>query len=279
MNFKPMLACSKIPNLEDIKYPVYASPKLDGIRCIIINGKAYSRNLKLIPNKYIQQTLQVLNLPKLDGELMIDSDFNSVQSAVMSQEGKPNFYYNVFDQVHDAAFDIRSFKAACVVEKKCFAFNSKVLRFLKQELIKTKEQLFNYWEDCLAKGYEGVIVRSLHGPYKCGRSTMKEGYMLKLKKFFDDEAEVIGYEELMRNTDTSTKQLANLYGANMLGALTVKWRDKEFKIGSGFDEATRQALWQNPEAMIGKQVTFKYQEVSKYGIPRFPVFKAFREGY
>lgn len=276
MTFKPMLACSKIPNLEDINYPVYASPKLDGIRCIMINGKAYSRNLKLIPNKHIQQTLQALDLPQLDGELMIDGDFNSVQSAIMSQEGKPKFYYNVFDwYVANLPFKLRNEK----VGKYCDAKSNIRLRWLPHYLIETKGQLFEYWEHCLAKGYEGVIVRSLQGPYKCGRSTMREGYMLKLKKFFDDEAIVVNYEELMRNTDTSTKQLANLYGANMLGALTVKWKDKEFKIGSGFDEATRKALWKNPEAMIGKQVTFKYQEVSKYGIPRFPVFKAFREGY
>lgn len=274
--FKPMLACSKIPNLEDIRYPVYASPKLDGIRCIMLNGKAYSRNLKLIPNKYIQETLQALDLPQLDGELMIDGDFNSVQSAVMSQEGKPKFYYNVFDwYVGNMPFNLRNDK----VVQYCGAKSNIRLRCLPQYFVETKEQLFEYWEYCLANGYEGVIVRSLRGPYKCGRSTMREGYMLKLKKFFDDEAEVVGYEELMRNTDTSTKQLANLYGADMLGALTVKWKDKTFKIGSGFDEATRIALWQNPGAMVGKQVTFKYQEVSKYGIPRFPVFKAFREGY
>lgn len=275
MTFKPMLACSKIPNLEDIEYPVYASPKLDGIRCIIINGRAHSRNLKLIPNKHIQQTLQALDLPQLDGELMIDGDFNSVQSAVMSQEGKPNFYYNVFDLYIDKPFTIRSELVGQYCHTKMFP----EIRYLEHWVMHDKEQLFNYWELCLRRGYEGVIVRSPNGPYKLGRSTMREGYMLKLKKFFDDEAIIVSYEELMRNTDTSTKQLANLYGANMLGALVVKWKGKEFKIGSGFDETTRKQLWQNSEALIGKQVTFKYQEVSKYGIPRFPVFKALRNGY
>lgn len=277
MNFKPMLACSKIPNLEDIKYPVFASPKLDGIRCLIgPDGKAYSRNLKLIPNKHIQRILQELNLPQLDGELMIKGDFNSVQSAVMSQEGKPNFYYNIFDVF---AIGVPFKQRNEHVGKFCDQQSNIRLRWLEHYIIETKEELFEFWERCLYQGYEGVIVRDIYGPYKQGRSTMREGYMLKLKKFFDDEAEIISYEELMRNTDTSTKQLANLYGANMLGALVVKWKDKEFKIGSGFDETTRKQLWQNPEALIGKQVTFKYQEVSKYGIPRFPVFKAFRDGY
>lgn len=277
MTFKPMLACSKIPNLEDIKYPVFASPKLDGIRCIIgEDGKAYSRNMKLIPNKHIQSVLQKLKLPQLDGELMIKGDFNSVQSAVMSQEGVPDFTYKVFDLVTPYLPFKERYSASvnCIDTTSCGAVCS-----VDHWIMYDAKQLFDYWELCLKRGYEGVIVRSLNGPYKQGRSTMREGYMLKLKKFFDDEAEIISYEELMRNTDTSTKQLANLYGANMLGTLVVKWQNKEFKIGSGFDEATRKQLWQNPEVLIGKQVTFKYQEVSKYGIPRFPVFKALRDGY
>jgi len=277
MTFKPMLACSKIPALEDIKYPVYASPKLDGIRCLIgKDGKAYSRNLKLVPNKHIQQTLQNLNLPELDGELMVKGDFNSVQSAVMSQEGKPNFYYNIFDTCATSVpFKLRNE----FVKTYCNQVSNIKLHALPHIIINNAEMLFEYWETCLAKGYEGVIVRDIYGPYKQGRSTMREGYMLKLKKFFDDEATIVSYEELMRNNDTSTKQLANLYGADMLGSLVVTWKGKEFKIGSGFDQATRVELWHNPEALIGKQVTFKYQEVSKYGIPRFPTFKAFREGY
>ena len=47
MNFKPMLA-SQIDDLSSVKYPVYASYKLDGIRAIIYQGVAYSRSLKPI---------------------------------------------------------------------------------------------------------------------------------------------------------------------------------------------------------------------------------------
>jgi DNA ligase-1 len=72
--FKPMLAASTVPDLNDINYPVMASPKLDGIRCVTPNGDVLSRNLKAIPNHHVRHTLQALRVQGLDGELMIDGD-------------------------------------------------------------------------------------------------------------------------------------------------------------------------------------------------------------
>jgi DNA ligase-1 len=87
MTFKPMLAS---PAPETIKFPVLASPKLDGIRCIIRDGVAVSRNLKPIPNVYIQKSLA--GLPPLDGELIVgppvgNDVWNRSNSGVMSRDG------------------------------------------------------------------------------------------------------------------------------------------------------------------------------------------------
>jgi DNA ligase-1 len=270
-----MLACSTIPDLEHIKYPVYASPKLDGIRCLAKEGLAMSRHDKLIPNEFIQGEFNRLGLDGLDGELMVDGDFNSVQSEVMSVHGCPDFYFNVFDcfDQTNKAFDYRLRQAQAKVED----LNDNRVRLVPQKLIYNAKDLQSYLDVCLAEGFEGLIVRSLDGRYKYGRSTLKQGWMLKIKLFMDDEAEVVGLEELMHNEDTSTRKKENLVPGNMLGALQVKWQGKEFNIGSGFDHALRREIWANPEAYMGRLVTFKYQELSKYGIPRFPTFKAFRD--
>jgi hypothetical protein len=93
-----MLAASEIPCLEtQVKYPCFIQAKLDGIRCIAINGQAYSRKMKLIPNQFIQKVFAELGLHGFDGELMVHGDFNKVQSAVMSEDGEPDFYYVVYD--------------------------------------------------------------------------------------------------------------------------------------------------------------------------------------
>ncbi len=93
VKMKPMLAAT-LDKLEDVKFPVLVQPKLDGIRCLIVNGEAVSKEFKPIPNKSIQSLLA--GLPDgLDGELVIagiETDFSDAQSAIMSEEGEPDFF-------------------------------------------------------------------------------------------------------------------------------------------------------------------------------------------
>jgi DNA ligase-1 len=280
-----MLASSKIPALSELKYPVVASPKLDGIRCLIIDGEAVSRNLKPIPNQYVRECLAKLDLDGLDGELMLkEGDFNNVQSAFMSSSGKPDFYFNVFDCYTDShlPFLSREKQAAEIVER-C---GSDRVRLVPQLVIESEDELQEHYSRWLAQGYEGAIVRQPASPYKFGRSTPKQQWMSKLKVFNDDEALVIGMDELMHNHNEAeldnlgyqkrSHALAGQEGGDMMGALVVSWQGKQFKIGTGFDHEQRRRMWRNKEEYIGKQVTFKYQELSKYGIPRFPVFKGVR---
>ena len=58
MTFKPMLLPRETPDLDKLQYPIIASAKLDGIRCLIKDGVALSRTLKPIPNKSIQAWAQ-----------------------------------------------------------------------------------------------------------------------------------------------------------------------------------------------------------------------------
>ena len=55
----------------------------------------------------------------------------------------------------------------------------------------------------LDDGYEGLMLRAPDGPYKFGRSTVKENTLLKVKNFLDDEAEVIGFKEQTTNTNVN----------------------------------------------------------------------------
>lgn len=271
-----MLAHNKVVSPEDLVYPIYGSYKLDGIRCILHKGKALSRNSKPIPNRFIRDTLEAASIergfPTLDGELMLKGDFNSVQSAVMSQEGEPDFTYRVFDQVTtNQIFSTRYERYTWHLQTK----HPYVIPH-QQVLLHTAAQCADFYQEALEFGYEGLILKAPNGLYKFGRSTLREGLMLKMKPFEDTEGTVIGFEELLRNEDTSTKRKHNLYGGNVLGALILKWRDVEVRVGSGFNGKQRADLWKNPHSLIGKRVTFKYQGTSAKGVPRFPIFKAFR---
>lgn len=272
---KAMLACSTQPVVANLDYPMYASAKLDGIRCLAIGGKAYSRNMKLIPNHFVQQYFAKHKLHGLDGELLVEGDFNSVQSGIMSESGTPEFNYHVFDYFvePDKFFSSRQDDLSSLFKE--VAMGSRVLRH-PQVKVAAAEDVQRLYEGYVYIGFEGLILRHQNGKYKYGRSTLKQQWMLKLKPVEDAEAKIVGYAQLMRNMDTSTKQKENMVGVPMLGAFKVEAFGKQFEVGSGFDNAQRSTYWTNRDNLVGKYITFKYQELSKYGVPRFPVFKGFR---
>ena len=95
---KPMLAVEV--NFDKLRYPVYAQPKLDGIRVVVKDGIVYSRSLKAIPNKHVQTLFSHLN--GLDGELIVGNPtahdvFQKTTSGVMSKEGEPDVTLYAFD--------------------------------------------------------------------------------------------------------------------------------------------------------------------------------------
>lgn len=285
IRFKPML--SGKADLDNIKFPVFASPKLDGVRVIVYDSVVYSRNFKRIPNDYVQSLFGRKEYNWFDGELIVgdvtsDTVFQSTTSGVMTGSGKPDVTLHAFDFISsEHHFGLRH------NELKKRARGLKRVKVVPHILINNIEELNAYEEECVAQGYEGIMVRDPKGKYKHGRSTTKEGGLLKIKRFEDDEAVVIGCEELM--TNNNEQELDNLghkvrsskkegmVPAGKLGALIVKHKTfGEFKIGSGFTEEQRMSLWNERDSLNGKLAKFKYQPSGVKDKPRFPVFLGFR---
>lgn len=288
---KPMLAAKA--TIEDIKFPVMASPKLDGIRAIVHNGQLVSRTLKPIPNKFISGLLSRPEYDRLDGELIVGPPiakdvYLKTNSAVMSRDGEPGFLFYVFDCVHPTMI-AASRQRVLLDGRVSFAKLNAPLTVLEQVPIRSVEELIAFEQKCLSLGYEGVVIRSLIGLYKFGRSTLKEGLLLKLKRFSDSEAEITGFEEQMHNGNEATvselgytkrsSHKDNLTGMDTLGALAVRdiHTGVQFNIGTGFDAATRQEIWNNRELYRGRVVKYKFFEVGVKDLPRHPVFLGFRE--
>jgi len=284
---KPMLA-GKIEDLNKLKYPIICSPKLDGIRCLKINGSALTRSFKPIPNRYIFDVLNNILLEGFDGEIIVGKTFQECSSAVMSFEGQPNFTYWVFDYVRD---DIKKPYKDRLEDLKIFNFSfpDSIIKVVPTVEINNLEELLQYETKCLAEGYEGVIIRDPNGPYKCGRSSEKEGWLLKLKRFVDSEAVIIGLEEMMHNeNEIEVNELgknkrslkkAGMVPANTLGNFIVRdvVSNIEFKIGTGLTQDLKKEIWDNKEKYINKIVKYKYQSIGIKIAPRMPVFLGFRE--
>ena len=293
--FKPMLA-GKV-DLAKLKYPAIASPKLDGIRCIIKGGVALSRSLKPIPNRYVQRILGNHNLNGLDGELIVGDAtakdcYNVTQSAIMSADGEPVFTYWIFDYVSSTdGYLSRYYNVPMrgVLNKNIYWAKGRCfVQQLSQQYIYDEEKLKSYQESCLEQGFEGVMLRDPNGRYKYGRSTTKEGYLLKLKTFEDSEARIIDFIPMYHNDNVATKNIlgytersshqANKQQLDTLGALVVIDINSlvKFEIGTGFSNDQRKSIWDSRGNLLHSIVKYKYFPVGVKEKPRHPVFLGFR---
>lgn len=285
---KPMLSAT-VEDIRALNYPLLASPKLDGIRAVVLNGQLVSRNLKPIRNAHVYSKFSHISMDGLDGELIDgphDSTvFRRTTSAVSRALGTP-------ESVKFWVFDV-FMPTATFAERQAYLQDRQWpagVKLVPHVWVHHAHELAMYEEKCLYDGYEGVMLRSPTGPYKQGRSTLNEAYLMKLKQFEDAEAEVIGKEERMHNGNTATTNALghtersshkeNMVGRGDLGALVVrgingKYAGVEFTVGSGFDDAERANLW--PLDLNGRTIKYKFFPMGSKDKPRFPTFLGFRE--
>lgn len=281
---KPLLAGNF--DATKAKFPYIATPKIDGIRFLMVNGVAVSRTFKPIRNKHIQTLLSQYLPDGIDGELTSGDTFQSSTSGIMSIEGEPNFKCWIFDYVDPADDGILPFYLRILNMPELHApFDYEVLGGSN---VNSLEEVEHYETICLSEGYEGVMLRDPHGTYKFGRSTVNDNILLKVKRFCDDEAELIAIEEKMSNQNEiqydafgnikRSSALDGMVGAGTAGTLIVRNKEGQvFGIGSGLDDKMREELWNNKEDYIGKLVKYKYFPQGIKDLPRHPVLLGFRD--
>jgi DNA ligase-1 len=293
---KPMLA-GKIEEDSQLDklFPMWASPKLDGIRAMVIDNIVYSRNMKPIPNRHVQKLFGRSELNGFDGELIVglptDPEvFRKTTSGVMSEDGEPNVAFYVFDRF-DRPNMLYSERRA-LVHGNGVVLPPNVIP-LTDFKVHSHEELAGIEKTWLEVGYEGVMLRT-DKKYKFGRASIKSAEILKLKRFEDAEAEIIGFEELMSNQNEAT---LNVFGRTersthkdgmvpmgTLGALTVRgingdFEGVEFSLGSGYTAAERAGIWKRAKdsGILGKIVRYKYFKIGIKDKPRFPIYQGFRD--
>lgn len=296
MTFKPMLA--KEGNPSDVSYPVVAQIKYDGIRASVVDGVLVSRTLKPIRNAEIQAALGRPEFNGLDGELIVgdpaaEGCMQATSSFVMAPAKRgANWAYYVFDKWDEpGVFNDRMIAATKVVQSHDWTdlpiFTAPCAMFYDQASLEAFES------DAVAEGHEGIIVRTLDSPYKFGRSG-KTGPLLKIKRFIDFEAEVIGAYEKNHNaneptrnalgrTERSTKK-AGMVGVGTLGGLELRaingpHAGQEFRCGTGFNDEMRALLWLDygdEPGLNGLIAKVKSFPIGVKDAPRFPVFLGWR---
>lgn len=282
-SFCPMLAdkwdpISKTKRKIDITFPCFIQPKLDGIRCLsylkkneIVNQ---SRQLKYFKNlDHINKELDVIfkKFPDLifDGELYNhDIVFNKIAGIVKTEKLKDGdkekleqIQYHIYDcfvEKNDQAFSERF----VVLQKANSMKDWKYLKFVPTLVCNDKDEVVNkFHPQFIEQKFEGSILRNKNSVYEFNRTK----HLQKFKTFEDDEFEIINYKEGTGHD---------------LG--TVVWKCKT-KSGKEFDVRPigtveeRTELFKNAPKLIGKMLTVTYQELSEFGVPRFPVGKNIRD--
>ncbi|AQW85739.1 DNA ligase [Campylobacter pinnipediorum subsp. caledonicus] len=240
----------------------YASEKLDGIRAYWDGKNLLSRQGKVIKApKYFLKTLPDF---ALDGELYTKrNEFEKIQNIVMDQipnekEWK-NITYYIFDAPNANGGLIERLKVVQdYIDKNSNNNDIKNhIKLIPQKLITSKKELDSFLDEIVSSEGEGVVIRDPNSIYIKSRSNLN----LKYKRFIDSECKVI-----------SINKGSGKY-KDLMGSITCELSNKiRFKIGSGFSDYIRK----NPPK-IGSIITFKYQNLTKNGIPRFATFLRVRK--
>ncbi len=197
----------------------------------------------------------------LDGELWIARDqFDRLSGAVRRIEPVDTEW----QQVHYLIFELPGAAgdfSTRIRQMQAYVLQARVpwLRVIEQTRVASHAELKTRLDTIVRAGGEGLMLHRADAPYVTGRSDV----LLKLKPWQDAEAVVVGY----------TPGKGKYQG--MTGALTVERPDgKRFRIGSGLTDAVRR---QPPP--IGTRITYRYQHLTKNGLPRFARYLRVREDF
>ncbi len=268
---KPMLADVYDRHWKKIKYPCFAQPKLDGIRCLARRQgdkvTLFSRKgkvLDLVPH-INGALLQVLADGQCaDGELYVHGwDFQRIISAVKKTSiDTREVQYHIYD-MPDMQDRTKTFvERFNTSHKNIIEAAHNCLVPVATKLIRDVDELMAYEEVSIANSYEGIMARNSGSLYLFGyRSTD----LLKVKRFQDAEYLVRGYTH-----GTSIEKDCLIFICETPGG-------KEFKVRPIGTHEERKTMFTKGSSYIGKMLTVKFQELSLDGVPRFPVGLHIRE--
>lgn len=299
-NFKPLLAPNEKVDLTTLSYPLLASTKLDGIRCIFKDGEILSRSLKQIQCKQLRERLEPIrkfskeNNIIFDGEIYSDKlTFQEITHFVMTQdlgdeELPTSVKFYCFDSIEDNKINI-SFKQRTEFASLCMMRFPDIAFPVEQVDVDNAEEVNDFFEQVLKENYEGLILRDPNGTYKFGRGTLKEGLIFKVKPFLDFDGQIIDVIQSTEVNEDAEKKINELgrsvtskkkgerHTIDKASAFMVHYEGKELKVVLAMSDEEKEEVWKNKESYIGKWITYKGMIVGAKSVPRHPVMLRFRE--
>jgi DNA ligase-1 len=229
----------------------WLSEKLDGVRAVWTGRQFLSRQ----GNVFHAPAWFTADLPEfpLDGELWLARRAFQRTVSIVRRQDEPAEWRQIRYVVFDAPAEVAPFE--CRLQKcrehfgKCPALYVDVL---EQAVCRGREHLDRELDRIESLGGEGIMLRRPESAYDAGRSSS----LLKVKRFLDAEALVVDHEP------------GKGRHRGRLGALICEFAGGvRFAVGSGLTDAERER-----PPVIGSIITFRYQELTERGLPRFPTY-------
>lgn len=282
----PMLAqdwnkTKKLPTL-----PLYAQPKIDGVRMIVncvggneVDGFNITMTTRQGKDIYFMEHIREA-LSKgvlrpgfvLDGELYCrEKSFEEITGIVRKSVAE-NTRVNEIRMIEYHIFDMffigeekTPFKSRLEYLNSLPAFlgEDSPVKVVETKLLKTEEEVESFHRRMNEEGNEGTIYRTPNGEYKV-RARSKD--LLKRKDFITEEYKIVGVEEA-DGRDIGT----------VIWVVEVKPGGARFNVRPRGSLEQRAEWFKNGDKYMGKMLTVRFQNLSDFGIPRFPVGLSIRD--
>ena len=269
----------------------FVSRKLDGCRCIcIINEDGEPTYFSRAGNEFLtlkNLDAEIISLGLknmvIDGEIcMLDANGNeNFQGIIKEIKRKDHTIENPFFYMFDlltmeefikkegtTPFSIRNVQ----LDNLFFQREFTKIDYLPQTILIDEQMLMFHVSAAKENGWEGLMLRK-DAPYQGKRSND----VLKVKQFYDAEYVVVDIENAVNRVIVDGKEVEEL----MMRNVVIEHKGYRVQVGSGFNHEQKRYYFENPNEIIGKQITVCYFEESynqNGGISlRFPTFKGVYE--
>jgi ATP-dependent DNA ligase len=251
-----------------------AEPKLDGYRLSLVimpdkqwsffsrqgHGEPYNTNLTHIAEEWVKATRKFRKAGDvtvtIDGEILHKKSWNDtgvIKRKKLSDEDKAditkNIRFNVFDMLlsgneHSLSARKQSLESLAS-EHSSTLVSSKIIKGITCQSV---DEIDLYYQQQLAKGHEGLILKDPDGTYQHAK---RSASWLKLKPVKTMDVQVLNLEP----GEPDTKN------ANRLGRVKVKDANgTKFYVGGGFSDEERDKFWANPDLIKHQWIEIKLQD-------------------
>ena len=258
----PMLAHKFKDHMNKVEWPSYIQPKLNGMRMLFNGTEARSRGNKEIIPEVIQHLQFDTGGFILDGELMLPNNQLLQESMKAIKKYRPELspllMYHVYDIVdNELPYAMRQ---QIIVDLMHDAPPNVVM--VKTVACADETAVYKQHTQFVSEGYEGTMIRNPSMVYEIGKRSYS---LLKLKDFVDAEYRIVDViDGAGSDTGLAIFELETDSGAR-------------FNCRPEGTQSNRAELFVNRKKLVNKFLTVRYQELSRDGIPIFPVGVSIRE--